>query len=156
MALFCAGAKAILDLPATLERLETYSVPVWGFGTSTFPAFYTMPHGTPEALRLEQRYDEPAALAAALETQLALGPGGILVAVPPPDVAGLSVDAVETAIEGALQAAAWAGVRGKQLTPFLLAEVSKQTAGLSLRANLGLLEKNAQVSARVAVAWSAL
>jgi pseudouridine-5'-phosphate glycosidase len=152
--LFCAGAKAVLDLPATLERLETYSVPVWGYGTLTFPAFYTMTSGAPEALRLEQRFDEPPALAAAIRRQLELGPGGILVAVPPPAVEGLSPEKVEAAVAAALAAAAQAGVRGKQLTPFLLAEVSKQTGGLSLRANLALLERNAQLSARVAVVWS--
>ncbi len=156
VALFCAGAKAVLDLPATLERLETYSVPVWGYETDLFPAFYTMPRGAPEGLRLEQRFDEVATLAAALETQLGLGSGGVLVAVPPPATAGLSAEVVEAAVAGALEAAAWANVRGKALTPFLLSEVAARTKGLALRANLGLLEKNAQVSARVAAAWSAL
>jgi pseudouridine-5'-phosphate glycosidase len=153
--LFCAGAKAILDVPATLERLETYSVPVWGYGTSVFPVFYTMPAGAPEALRLERRFDEPAALAAAIEIQLEVGSGGALVAVPPPEVEGLTAQAIEAAVADALVAAARAGVRGKQLTPFLLAEVAGRTGGLALHANLALLEKNAQVSARVAVAWSA-
>lgn len=156
VALFCAGAKAILDVPATLERLETYSVPVWGHGTSTFPAFYTMPVGAPEELRLEQRFDEPATLAAALETQLGLGFGGALVAVPPPEVDGLTAEGVEGAVAEALESARRGGVRGKALTPFLLAEVARRTAGLALRANLGLLEHNARVAARVAVAWSLL
>jgi pseudouridine-5'-phosphate glycosidase len=156
VALFCAGAKAVLDLPATLERLETYSVPVWGWATSTFPAFYTMPLGAPEALRLEHRFDDPADLARALRTQLGLDSTGVLVAVPPPEIEGLAAERVEAAVAEALAAAARAGVRGKALTPFLLAEVAARTAGLALRANLGLLEKNARVSARVAAAWSVL
>jgi pseudouridine-5'-phosphate glycosidase len=150
VALFCAGAKAILDVPATLERLETYSVPVWGWGTSLFPLFYTMPQGTPEALRLEHRFEEPSSLAAAIATQLELGSGGVLVAVPPPEVPGLAPETIERAVEEALGAAGRGGVRGKALTPFLLAEVARRTGGLALRANLALLEKNAQVAARVA------
>ncbi len=152
VALFCAGAKAILDLPATLERLESYSVPVIGHGTSLFPAFYTMPSAA-DGLGLEHRFDEPSALAAALAAHFACGGGGALVVLPPPELPGLDAALVERAVGDALAAAARAGVAGKALTPFLLAEVAEATSGLALAANLGLLEKNARAAARVATAW---
>ncbi|MHB8419861.1 MAG: pseudouridine-5'-phosphate glycosidase [Myxococcales bacterium] len=154
VALVCAGAKAVLDLPATLERLETYSVPVFGHGSSVFPAFYTAP-ASEDGLRLEHRLDDPAALAAALAAHFALGGGGALVAVPPPEVPGLTPELVETAVADAVAAAARAGVRGKTLTPFLLAEVADRTGGLALAANLALLERNARLAAKLAVAWPA-
>ncbi|HUB09925.1 MAG TPA: pseudouridine-5'-phosphate glycosidase [Myxococcales bacterium] len=152
IALVCAGAKAVLDLPATLERLETYSVPVFGHGTSVFPAFYTSP-AVEDGLRLEHRFDEPPALAAALAAHFAAGGGGALVAVPPPLVDGLTAAMVEAAVTDAVEAAERAGVIGKALTPFLLAEVAERTGGLALTANLALLEKNARAAGGLASAW---
>ncbi len=153
VALFCSGAKAVLDLPATLERLETWSVPVIGYGTSFFPAFYTEAAHESDALRLEWRFDDPRLLARALATHFALDGGGAVVAVAPMGVAGLTAGAVERAVADAVAEASTRGVRGKALTPFLLADVAKRTGGLSLAANLTLLEKNARAAARVAVAW---
>jgi len=152
LALVCAGAKAILDLPATLERLETYSVPVFGHGTAVFPAFYTAP-APAEAIRLEHRLDDPAQLASALAAHLALGAGGALVVVPPPEVAGLTPELVAGAVADAVRQAERAGVSGKALTPFLLAEVVERTGGLALAANLALIEKNARAAARLASVW---
>ncbi|MHB1844869.1 MAG: pseudouridine-5'-phosphate glycosidase [Deltaproteobacteria bacterium] len=152
VALFCAGAKAILDLPATLERLETLSVPVLGYRTHVFPAFYTMP-AEPAGLTLEARVDSPEEAARALSWHLSLGGGGALVAVPPPERPGLGAVQVEAAIAGALELLRERGVSGKAVTPFLLAEVDRRTGGAALAANLGLLERNARTAGEVAAAW---
>jgi len=145
----CAGAKAILDLPATLEWLETYGVPVVGYGTDRFPAFYHRDSGLP----VDVRADSPEEVAALYRAQLALGlPGGMLVTVPVPQDAELPRDQMEAAIAQALEEAETRGVSGKALTPFLLARVSALTGGSSLRANLALLENNARVGAQIAMA----
>jgi pseudouridine-5'-phosphate glycosidase len=145
----CAGAKAILDLPATLEWLETYGVPVVGYGTDRFPAFYHRDSGLP----VDVRADSPEEVAALYRAQRALGlPGGMLVTVPVPQDAELPRDQMEAAIAQALEEAETRGVSGKALTPFLLARVSALTGGSSLRANLALLENNARVGAQIAMA----
>jgi pseudouridylate synthase len=145
----CAGAKAILDLPATLEWLETQGVPVVGFGTDSFPAFYNSDSGLPVDIRV----DSPEEVAALFRAQRALGlPGGMLVAVPVPAEAELPRDQMEAAITQALEEAEARGVRGKALTPWLLARVSALTGEASLHANLALLENNARVGAQIAVA----
>jgi pseudouridine-5'-phosphate glycosidase len=149
----CAGAKAILDLPATLEWLETHGVPVIGYGTDEFPAFYARESG----LKLEARADTPeqaAALARAM-WDMELN-SGALVCVPCPAQAARPRDEMERAIGRALRDAGDAGVRGKDLTPYLLARISDITHGESLRANLALLENNATVAAAIAVALSRL
>ncbi len=145
----CAGAKAILDLPLTLEALETRGVPVIGFQTDEFPAFYSRSSGLP----VDQRVDTPGEVAAIFRAQRELGlPGGMLVAVPVPTEAELPRERVEPAIEQALGEAEVRGVRGKALTPFLLARVAALTGGDALRANMALLENNARVAAQIAVA----
>ena len=145
----CAGAKAILDLPATLEWLETHGVPVVGYGTDCFPAFYNRDSGLP----VDVRADSPEEVAALYRAQRALGlPGGMLVTVPVPQDAELPRDQMEAAIAQALEEAETRGVSGKALTPFLLARVSALTGGSSLRANLALLENNARVGAQIAMA----
>ena len=142
----CSGAKAILDLPLTLEWLETHGVTVLGYGVDRFPAFYSRDSGLP----VDARVDAPQEVAAIFRTQRALGlPAGLLVGVPVPARAELPADVMETAIAEALAAAEERGVRGKALTPFLLAEVSQRTGGASLRANLALLENNARVAAKI-------
>jgi pseudouridine-5'-phosphate glycosidase len=147
----CAGAKAILDLPATLEWLETHGVPVIGYGTSEFPAFYSRESG----LRLEARADNPGDAAALIKAMWDLDlANGALVCVPCPAEAALPAAEVEQAIERALRAAAEAGVRGNAVTPFLLERVAALTSGHSLAANLALLENNARVAAEIAVALS--
>jgi pseudouridine-5'-phosphate glycosidase len=141
----CAGAKAILDLPATLEYLETAGVPVLGLGAEEFPAFYSARSGLPAA-----RVDSPAEAAAVWRAHRALGGAGMLLAVPPPAEVALPRDVVEAAIERALARATAAGVRGQAVTPFLLSAVAEETQGESMRTNIALLRQNARVAAQVA------
>ena len=144
----CAGAKAILDLPATLEWLETHGVTVVGYGTDRFPAFYNRDSGLP----VDVRADTPAEVAALFRAQRALGlPCGMLVTVPIPAEFEPPAEQMEAAIAQALGEAEAQGIKGKAMTPFLLARVSALTGEASLRANLALLENNARVAAEIAV-----
>lgn len=148
----CAGAKSILDLPATLERLETLGVAVIGYRTDHLPGFFT--HST--GLRLSARADSPSELAAAWRAHRALGrPGAMLVVQPLPVSDAVPEDLVESATQAALRAATAAGVRGAAVTPFLLAEIQQRTNGRSVHANLALLEANALLAGQVAVALAA-
>lgn len=145
----CAGAKAILDLPATLEWLETHGVTVVGYGTDRFPAFYNRDSGLP----VDVRADAPEEVVALFRAQRALGlPCGMLVAVPVPAEVELPVVEMEAAVERALGEAEAKNVKGKALTPFLLGRISELTGTASLVANLALLENNARVGAEIAVA----
>ncbi|MCX6027934.1 MAG: pseudouridine-5'-phosphate glycosidase [Chloroflexi bacterium] len=145
----CAGAKAILDLPATLEWLETHGVTVVGYGADRFPAFYNRDSGLP----VDVRADTPEEVAALFRAQRELGlPGGMLVTVPVPAEFELPTDQMEASISQALAEAEAQGVKGKALTPFLLTKISELTGEASLRANLALLENNAGVAAEIAVA----
>ena len=147
----CAGAKAILDLPATLEWLETHGVPVVGYGTDEFPAFYSRESG----LTLDARADSPAEAAAIARAMWDIGfGGGMLVCVPCPAEAARAREEMEGVISTALREAEAQGIRGKAVTPFLLARVSELTHGESKAANLALLENNARVAAEIAVAMS--
>jgi pseudouridine-5'-phosphate glycosidase len=142
----CAGAKAILDLPATLEYLETAGVPVLGLETDEFPAFYSSSSGLPAA-----RVATVAAAAAAWRAHRELGGGGgMLLAVPPPADVALPREQIEPVIARALAKAAAAGVRGQAVTPFLLTAVAEETHGESMRTNIALLRQNARVAARLA------
>ncbi len=153
VAVVCAGAKSILDLPKTLEYLETEGVPVIGFGTDEFPAFYTSRSG----LRLVERADSPAAIASLLKVKWDLGlGGGVVVANPVPEEHSMDASAIGAAIEGALEAAATAGIKGKDVTPFLLAKVKELTGGESLEANIALVLSNAGLAARIAVEYAKL
>jgi pseudouridine-5'-phosphate glycosidase len=143
----CAGAKSILDLPATLEYLETASVPVYGLGTNEFPAFYSAQSG----LTVNYAADV-ATIARAWRAHRALHGGGMIVAVPPPADVALPADQIEQSIQVALAQAAAAGIRGQAVTPFLLSAVAKATSGESMRTNMALLENNARVAAALAVA----
>ena len=145
----CAGAKSILDLSATLEYLETVGVPVLGYQTNAFPAFYSADSGLP----VPARADTPEQVAAIWRAHRTYGGGGgMLLVVPPPAEVALPRGAVEDAIEHALARAAEAGVRGQAVTPFLLAAVAEETHGESMRTNIALLRQNACVAAQVAVA----
>lgn len=145
----CAGAKAILDLPATLEYLETVGVPVVGYQTDEFPAFYSIESGLP----VSARADSPDDVAAIANAHWSLGlESAVLVAVPPPEDVALPTEEVHGAIEQALAEAQDQGVRGQAITPFLLGRVSELTGEASLKANLGLLHNNARVAARIAKA----
>ncbi|KAB8141281.1 pseudouridine-5'-phosphate glycosidase [Chloroflexia bacterium SDU3-3] len=143
----CAGAKSILDLPATLEYLETAGVPVLGYGTSELPAFYSAESG----LAVPARADTPDEAAAIWKAHEALGGGsGLLVTVPPPAEVALPHSAIDGAIERALAKAEAAGVRGQAVTPFLLASVAEETEGESMRTNIALLRQNACIAAAIA------
>lgn len=147
MIVVCAGAKSILDLPATLERLETLGVPVVGYGTDEMPGFFTATTG----LRLGARLDTAAQVAAAWRAHRALGRRSAMVVVqPPPERDALRSDQVDAAVDAALARARDQGVRGASVTPFLLAAVERETGGRSLAANLALLERNAALAGEVA------
>jgi pseudouridine-5'-phosphate glycosidase len=147
VAVVCAGAKAILDLRATLEWLETAGVPVIGYGTDEFPAFYSRGSGLP----VDVRADSPGEAAAIIHAGRQLGlPCGTLVAVPVPAEAELPAERLEPAIAAALVEARAQGIEGSASTPFLLGRVAEKTGGASLRANVALLENNAAVAAQIA------
>ena len=149
VAVVCSGAKSILDLPATLEWLETAGVPVLGYGTDEFPAFFSRQSRLP----VDVRVDTPEAAAAIVETGARLGLGcGTLIAVPVPYADQVPAEVVEPAISAALEAAEANNVRGSALTPFLLGYLAERTGSATLRANIALLENNAAVAARIAVA----
>ena len=147
-----AGAKAILDLPKTLEVLETLGVPVIAYGQDAFPAFWSRASG----LRAPLRADTPAAVAAAhrMRSRLGLG-GGQLVANPIPVEAEIPRAEILPAIEAALAEAAAAGVAAKDVTPFLLDRLYALTGGRSLAANIALVQANAALAARIAGALAA-
>jgi pseudouridine-5'-phosphate glycosidase len=147
----CAGAKAILDLPRTLEWLETAGVPVLGWGTDEFPAFFTRSSGLPVSARVSSA----AEIAALVRTQWAMGlHSGVLVCVPCPEEVSVPADKVETVLRTALQQAEAEGVRGKQVTPYLLSRLADLSGGGTLRANLALLRNNARVAAEIARAFA--
>jgi len=143
-----AGAKAVLDLPRTVEMLETLGVPVFGLGTDEFPAFYRRSTGLP----VDRRYDSVEALASAARLHLSLGLGsGVLVANPIPVEDEMPAELYDRAISQALADADTSGVRGRPLTPFLLERMREVTGGDSVRANVALLRNNARVAAELAV-----
>jgi pseudouridine-5'-phosphate glycosidase len=149
VAVVCAGAKAILDLPRTREMLETLGVPVIGLGTDEFPAFYRRASG----LRVDHRVDSIAALAAVVAAHFDLDLGtGILIANPIPAADELASDLYDRALETALSDAKQHNVRGRAVTPFLLDRIHVETGGASVRANLALLHHNAGVAAHLAIA----
>lgn len=149
MIVVCSGAKVILDLPATWERLDTLGIPVVGVGTDEFPGFYTARTGLP----VSARASDAAEAAAIASAHFGLGRNqAVLVVQPPPANVALDADVVEKAVAEALREAERAGVRGAGVTPYLLAAVSKATGGRSLQANLALLEANARLAGDIAVA----
>jgi pseudouridine-5'-phosphate glycosidase len=152
LAVVSAGAKAILDLPRTVELLETLGVLVLGYGTQEFPAFYTRRSG----IALEHRVDTPQETARILAAHWALGRGGVLIANPCPADAALDPAAIEDAIARALADAAAQQIVGKPLTPFLLAHLARATQGRSIATNRALALHNAHVGALVASAYAML
>lgn len=143
----CSGAKAILDLPLTLERLETLGVPVIGYGTDEFPAFYSRSSGLP----VDVRADGPREVASIARARRVMGTGGaLLVTVPVPLEDEWPAEEAEEAIAAATRQADESDIRGKALTPFLLARITELTSGRSQRANVSLLINNARVAARIA------
>ena len=153
VAVVCAGAKAILDLAKTLEVLETFGVPVIGYGCDELPAFYSRGSGLPVPLRR----DSAAEIAAVMATKWRLGlGGGLVVANPIPREAEIPAAEIAGHIETALAEAARQGVQGKAVTPFLLARLEQLTGGASLEANVALVRGNARLAAEIATVYTTL
>jgi pseudouridine-5'-phosphate glycosidase len=149
VAVVCAGAKSILDLGLTLEYLETHGVPVIGYQTDNFPAFFTRDSGFPVDFRL----DSPQEVARTLAVQWSLGyRGGAVVANPIPEDQAMEKEEIDGLIDQALAEVSQQGVSGKRVTPFLLDRIKQLTGGNSLTANIALVKHNAIVGAQVAVA----
>jgi pseudouridine-5'-phosphate glycosidase len=147
VAVVCAGIKSILDVPATLERLETLGVPVLGYRTRRLPGFYVRDAGA----NLEWEVGDPAEAAATIAAHHELGGRGLVIANPPPQPGALDPDRHAEALATALADADAAGVRGKAATPFLLARLHELTAGATVRVNAALAVSNAELAARIAV-----
>jgi len=153
VAVVCAGAKSILDIPLTLEYLETKGVPVVGYQTDELPAFYTRKSG----YGVDYTIQTPQALAIALKAKWDLDlHGGVVVANPIPQAYAMDFDTINHAIESALSEADTLGIKGKESTPFLLAKVKELTGGDSLDANIELVYNNARLAAKLAVAYAKL
>lgn len=145
----CSGAKSVLDLPATREWLETHGVTVVGYGCDELPAFYTRRSG----LAVDARADTAAEAAELARARDRLGlESALLVAVPAPEEAEVDARRLDEALQSALADAGARGVRGRELTPFLLARMGEASGGATLKANVALLEQNARVAARIALA----
>lgn len=149
----CAGAKAILDLPLTLEYLETHGVPVVGYKTKELPAFYTRHSG----LKVDYEMDTPEEIAKMLKVSHDLGlKGGILVTNPIPEEYSMDEKVINKVIDEAIQEMDEKGIKGKDCTPFLLAKVASITGGDSLASNIQLVFNNAKLASAVAIAYSKL
>lgn len=143
----CAGAKAILDLPATLETLETLGVPVIGYQTDEFPAFYSRESG----LKVSARLDSPKEIAEFAKAHWSMGlKSGILVTNPIPETESIPKSEMEPMIEKASKEAIEQDIHGQALTPFLLSRISELSKGISLKSNLALLLNNARLAAEIA------
>ena len=148
----CAGVKSILDVPATLERLESLSVTVVGYRTTTFPGFYVADSGS----SLDWSVDGPEQAAAVLISRRALTPGAVVLANPLPADEQLDRDLHDRVIADALAAAEAAGVRGKAVTPFVLDHLHRASEGATLAVNVRLVLRNAELAGQIAAALSAL
>ena len=147
MIVVCAGAKSILDLPATLEVLETLSVPIVGYQTDDFPAFYSRESG----LKVGLRFDSPGEIADFAKTHWELGlRSAVLVVQPVPAGAAIPKSEIDPHIESALAKAQKEGIKGQAVTPFLLSQVKELSGGKAVQANLALLLNNAQLAAQIA------
>lgn len=153
VAVVCAGAKSILDLPLTLEYLETFGVPVIGYQTDEFPAFYTRQSGLP----VDYRLNSPEAIAQVMQLKWAAGlAGGLVIANPVPEKHGQDAEYIEGIIEQALADAGHQGIKGKAVSPFLLARIKELSASTSLVTNIELVLNNARLAAETAGAFAAL
>jgi pseudouridine-5'-phosphate glycosidase len=148
VAVICAGAKSILDINLTLEYLETHGVPVIGYGSDEFPAFYTRKSG----FKADYRVDSPEVVAKALKAKWDLNlKGGVVIGNPIPEEFEMDYDVITNAIEDALKEAKELGISGKATTPFLLAKVKALTGGTSLVSNIELVYSNAIVGSQIAI-----
>jgi pseudouridylate synthase len=153
VAVVCAGAKSILDIGLTLEYLETHGVPVVGFKTDDFPAFFTRKSG----FGVDYRFDTEGGIAEMLHVKWSLPlRGGVVIANPVPLEYESDPHLMDKVMHKALRYAEEQGIRGKAITPFLLSEIERQTEGLSLKTNIQLVLNNAELAARLATAYSAL
>ena len=151
MIVVCAGAKSILDLPATVEKLETLGIPVLGYQTDAFPAFYS----TSSGLGVDMQVDTPEEVIEIAHYHWEMGiRSSILVVVPPPSDVALPYEEVDKEIQNAVKAAEEKGIHGAKLTPFLLEKMNQLTSGKSMHTNLALLRNNARVGALIAKAYS--
>ena len=151
VAVVTAGAKAILDLALTLETLETFGVPVVGYGTDDFPAFYSRNSGH----KVPMRCDTPQEIAAMMKAKWAMDlKGGLVIANPIPHEAEIPSDEIAPTIEAAIAEANAQNIIGKNVTPFLLARLAEITQGRSLVANIALVKNNAKLAAEIAVAYA--
>lgn len=151
VAVVCAGIKSVLDIPRTLEYLETKGVPVIGYGTDELPAFYSRKSGSP----VDYRIDTPADVAAMLQAKWAGQiDGGVIIANPVPEASALDSNNVDAVIVTAIDEMTRAGISGKDITPYLLARIAEHTKGESLAANIALILNNAAVASRIAAAFS--
>ena len=148
VAVICAGAKSILDIGKTLEVLETNGVPVLGFGTDQFPAFWARESG----FGVDHRFDDAEGVAHMLAIQSDLGMGGVLIVNPIPEADSWEASAIEGFITQALADAEAKGIKGKAATPFLLQRIFELTGGKSLASNIALVKNNARVAGEIAVA----
>jgi len=145
----CSGAKIVLDLPATREWLETHAVTVVGFQCDELPAFYSRASG----LRVDVRADDPDAVANIFRAQRSLGiESALLLGVPVPAKFEVAAEELQQVLTTALEDAEWKGISGPELTPFLLRQMAERSGGVTLRANIALLENNARVAAMIASA----
>jgi pseudouridine-5'-phosphate glycosidase len=144
----CAGVKSILDVPATLERLETLSVTVLGYRTTTFPGFYVTDSGS----TVDWAVESPEQAAAVFAARRGLAPGAVVVANPLPEDEQLDRDLHDRVIADALAAAGAAGAHGKAVTPFLLDHLHRASEGASLAVNVRLVLRNAELAGRIAAA----
>ena len=152
VAVVTAGVKSILDIGLTLEYLETYGVPVLGFRTSDFPAFFTRKSG----FGVDFRMDSATEIAALMHSKWSIGlKGGIIVANPIPEAHSMDADLIEKIIQTALTDADKNGIKGKQITPYLLARIDQLTGGNSLASNIELVLNNAALAAQIAVEYCA-
>lgn len=148
VAVVSAGVKSILDIPRTLEVLETLGVPILTFRSNAFPAFYTRDSGSPSPWRV----DEPEEAARIVAAHRTLGGGGVLIANPIPEAHALDAATIGDAVEEALEDARRHGIAGKDVTPHLLAHLNAGTGGTALAANIALVLNNARLAARIAAA----
>ena len=153
VAVVCAGAKSILDIGLTLEVLETHGVPVVGYQTSAFPGFYVRDSG----YGVDDRVEDVITIARAMDLKWRMGlKGGMVVANPIPIEDEMDPVLIGRSIDEAVEAAEAQGIRGKEITPFILARLHQETAGKSLAANKKLVYNNARVAAQLAAAYASL
>ncbi|HIO82967.1 MAG TPA: pseudouridine-5'-phosphate glycosidase [Deltaproteobacteria bacterium] len=150
VAVVCAGIKSILDIPRTLEYLETHGVPVIGFQTAEFPAFYTRSSGS----LVQSRLDTPQEIARCMKIKWDMGlDGGLVIGNPVPPESAMDESLIQEAISEALKEANENKIEGKEVTPFLLERINQLTEGESLKSNIALVCNNAHLGAKIAVAF---